>query len=126
MPNTAMMRKKNRDAKRRGIGIDMQLISDFPRYTAMSRDRFYHSVFTEKEIAYCTAKADPRQHFAARRAGKNAARKAIGDQFFDLKEIEITNEEDGHPIVKIGSTGKKVIISLSHTDTHAIAIALWQ
>lgn len=126
MNNISGRRKKNKHGGRKGIGMDMQAVSDFPRYGLKSRERFYRMRFTNKEIVYCAAKADPRQHFAVRLAGKNATRHALGDQLLDRKEIEIINEEDGHPVVRVGSTEKKVIISLSHTDTYAIAIAIWQ
>jgi len=92
--------------------------------------------FTPAEITYCTGKAWPAQHFAARLAAKEAVAKALrarGDQPLPWLDIEITNDEHGAPSVQLsGRTLESatrdgagpIAVSLSHCDEYATAVAL--
>lgn len=94
-------------------------------------EKFLHRVFTDKEIAYCTAKKNMQyQHFAARFAAKEAVFKAISECFpskYDIvwKNIEIVNDKKGRPCVHfIGLTLDEIQdidISLSHLKEYAVA-----
>ncbi|MFQ6002961.1 MAG: holo-ACP synthase, partial [Candidatus Zixiibacteriota bacterium] len=96
-------------------------------------DRFLHRVFTPWEIAYCKSKSSPEQSFAARFAAKEAILKAIGtglSQGIRWTSMEIVNDENGRPSVKLGKRIKdkigdrKILISMSHTKEYAIAQAI--
>ena len=50
----------------RGIGVDIDEIARFRRSIDEFGDRFLQRVFTPGEIAYCNAKQNMHQHFAAR------------------------------------------------------------
>lgn len=119
-----------------GAGTD---IISVPRIAAlMDRcgNRFLQRWFTPTEIAYCTGKAVPSRHFAARLAAKEAVVKAL-PMFWDgplpWRSIEILNEPRGRPVVRLSGDFSTVAqqagvrdvrVSLSHCDEYATAIAL--
>ena len=70
-------------------------------------EAFKRRVYTQREIDYCESKKSQKyQHYAARFAAKEATFKAISEQLKDKysiswKDIEITNNEQGKPQIKI-------------------------
>jgi len=115
-----------------GVGVDQELISAVPSHniTFLSRN------FTDAEIAYCRAQPSPASSFAARWAGKEAVFKSLGVKSSGaaapMKDIEILNNADGVPSVHLRGEAKlkagergitSVLISLSHSETVAIAFA---
>ncbi len=118
-----------------GTGIDMIEVERVA--SRVGRDSgFREMVFSIQEIEYCESKAAPFQHYAARFAAKEAFLKAIGrgwDSGLALYEIEIVNEENGKPRLRLsGNTAitlasleiRQVHISLSHLKTYATAIVI--
>lgn len=97
-------------------------------------DNFTSRIFTEKEIEYCEQKKKQKfQHYAARFTAKEAVFKALSKMLenkFDLtwKNIEITNEKDGRPMVTIIGISIKGIesidLSMSHCKEYAVATAI--
>jgi len=119
----------------RGIGVDIIEIDRIRKSIEDSGDRFLQKVFTEKEIEYCAGKANKFQHYAARFAAKEAVSKALatgwsGDFFW--KDVEVMNEASGAPRVTLyGKLRERlssavVLVSLSHSESHVVAIALIQ
>jgi fatty acid synthase subunit beta len=115
-----------------GVGVDQELISAVPSHNP----NFIARNFTDAEIAYCQKQPSPPSSFAARWVGKEAAFKSLGVKSQGaaaaMKEIEILNDEAGVPTVHLHGEAKrvaeqkgvsKVVISLSHSDTTAIAFA---
>jgi len=115
-----------------GVGVDQELISSVPSYNPT----FVERNFTADEIAYCRAQPSPPSSFAARWVGKEAVFKSLGVKSKGaaaaMKEIEILNDETGAPTVRLHGEAKskadekgisKVLISLSHSETVAIAFA---
>lgn len=94
-------------------------------------DKFLDRVFTKKEIDYCESKKNQKyQHYAARFAAKEAAFKAISWKIEDKyeicwKDIEVENDKQGRPILKITNIDLKDIenidISISHCKNYAVA-----
>lgn len=97
---------------------------------------FVERNFTEAEIAYCRSQPSPSSSFAARWVGKEAVFKSLGVKSSgaaaSMKEIEIVNDSSGVPTVALHGEAKakasakgisKVLISLSHSDTVAVAFA---
>ncbi|MEJ2578350.1 MAG: holo-ACP synthase [Kineosporiaceae bacterium] len=92
--------------------------------------------FTDAEIAYCTSRARPGQHFAARAAGKEAVIKALRlawDGPVAWSSVEIVRDDRGAPRVRLhGRVAEaaalagigEVALSLSHCDDYAVAMAL--
>ncbi len=118
-----------------GTGID---IIDVERIAQrVGKDSgFRELVFSREEINYCDSKASRFQHYAARFAAKEAFLKAIGRGWVNglsLFEIELLNEANGRPVMRIsGQTeielaplGIKIIhVSVSHLKTMATAIVI--
>ena len=118
-----------------GTGID---IIDVERIAQrVGKDSgFRELVFSRDEINYCDSKASRFQHYAARFAAKEAFLKAIGRGWVNglsLFEIELVNEANGRPVMRIsGQTeielaplGIKIIhVSVSHLKTMATAIVI--
>lgn len=110
------------------IGVDIEDISRFDK----KPQEFLDKLFTPLEQEYCGSKANPANHFAARFCAKEATFKAlssIGINQFSLKEIEIYNEENGCPRIRILNDNCKNIkfeLSLSHDKTKAIAFVTIQ
>jgi len=110
------------------IGADCQDFSVFKETDPKANPRFYSKIFTKNEMAYCTSKALPFQHFAARFAAKEAVIKALTPQRISHNQIEILNDERGRPHIKFhnGVLDKKYEfkVSISHTKSIAIAFVL--
>jgi holo-[acyl-carrier protein] synthase len=119
-----------------GIGTDIVAVA---RIAALMRDRgaaFLERWFTAREIGYCSRKAVPSRHFAARFAAKEAVAKALQmawDGPLPWRSIEIVNDPRGAPSVCLSGALRdaaleagvgEIRVSLSHCDEYAIACAL--
>ena len=114
-------------------GIDIVEVKRVKRLVERWGDRFLHRVFTPSEIAYCRGKSWPEQSLAARFAAKEAIVKAIGtglSQGIRWTSMEIVNDKNGRPSVKLGKRikdkigDKRILISMSHTKEYAVAQAI--
>jgi holo-[acyl-carrier protein] synthase len=118
-----------------GIGVDLV---EIPRLrTAIERhgERFYQRICLESELAYCHRHRDPIPCIAARFAAKEAVSKALGTGFgaqCEWKDIEVRRKASGEPFVVLhgaaAETARRlgiaqILLSLSHTETCAIAFA---
>jgi len=115
-----------------GIGTDIIEVKRVEKMVAKGR-QYLETIFTEKEMDYCEAKARRSEHYAARYAAKEAILKALGTGWrggLAYSDIEITNEELGKPQVFVRGEVKvffdhhqiqQTSISLSHTKEIAIA-----
>ncbi len=116
-----------------GIGIDLV---EVPRIEiAISRwgGRFEARVFTKKELTYCNSKKDKSQRLACRFAAKEAMLKALGTGWrdgIDWKEIEVSNDELGKPIISLSGKAeeisrqlgvKNVLLSITSTKNYGAA-----
>jgi len=115
-----------------GVGVDQELISAVPSHNPT----FIERNFTEAEVTYCRAQPSPQSSFAARWVGKEAIFKALGvaskGASAAMSEIEILPDENGAPQVTLHGDAKAaadskniktIHISLSHSETTAIAFA---
>jgi holo-[acyl-carrier protein] synthase len=119
-----------------GTGIDIVEIARLEEVIARRGHRFADRVFTESERAYCDGRPRPAIHYAGRFAVKEAVLKAIRTGWVKgirWTDIEVTLGASGAPSVrltggalararKIGVTSFH--ISISHTDTNAVACAI--
>jgi holo-[acyl-carrier protein] synthase len=116
-----------------GIGVDvvdvkrMKIVLD-ARGTPLIR-----KLFTETEIAYCAAKKNPHEHYAARFAAKEAVSKAMQTGWsgkFRWRDVEVINNPSGAPRVNLHDFVAQqlehcsVHISLSHTENTVVAFAI--
>jgi holo-[acyl-carrier protein] synthase len=119
-----------------GLGTDIVAVA---RIAALMRARgaaFLERWFTATEIRYCSRKAVPARHFAARFAAKEAVVKALPvawDGPLPWRSIEIINDSRGAPSVSLSGAILDAAIkagigdirvSLSHCHEYATAIAL--
>jgi holo-[acyl-carrier protein] synthase len=118
-----------------GIGTDIIEIKRVEKMVARGR-QYLETIFTEKEMDYCDARARKSEHYAVRYAAKEAVLKALGTGWrggLAYADIEITNEESGKPKILVRGEVKKYFdqyqirqtsISLSHTRDIAIAVII--
>ena len=117
------------------VGTDIVAVD---RIAALIRDRtgtFLERWFTGREIDYCSRKAVPNRHFAARLAAKEAVFKALliaWDGPLPWRSIEIINDSRGAPSVRLSGAFwhaatqagvGEIKVSLSHCDEYATAVA---
>ncbi len=117
-------------------GVDFVDIRRIGESLARHRQPFLDRVFTPTEQTYCLARKNQLQHFAGRFAAKEAVMKVLGTGWaggIAWTDIEVTNAPSGQP--RVALTGRcaevadglgiaAVLISISHTDTHAMASAI--
>jgi len=119
-----------------GNGIDIVECVRIKSLIDRHGERFLNRIFTAAELDYCLRHKRRWEHLAGRFAAKEAILKVIGTGWRDKiawTDMEITNDSAGKPEVKItGRTAeianqlgiKKILLSISHTETYAIASAI--
>jgi holo-[acyl-carrier protein] synthase len=120
----------------RGIGIDLVRIGRMREVIARWDERFLRRVFTDGEIAYCRARRDPVQHFAARFAAKEAGLKALGTGLrlgVSWRELEVRRERGRAPTLVLSGRsreiglargGRVMLLALTHEGDYALAQAM--
>ena len=113
---------------RMSVGIDVQEVSAFEDWELPEQRGLLERVFTERERAWCLSMPHPAQHLAARFAAKEALIKALAPfEPASFEEIEIERGEDGRPSARLTIAAARsyaVRLSLSHSDSQAVAVAL--
>lgn len=116
-----------------GCGIDLVKIERIEKIIKRWGDNFTSRIFTISEREYCEKKKDNKyQSYAGKFAAKEALLKALGLGLrgVNWKEIEITNNELGQPIIDTSGKLKNIVltkgvskyfITISHTKEYAIA-----
>lgn len=119
------------------IGLGCDLIETERIHGVLKRhgDRFLQRIFTAEEQAYCSTLKHPHKHYAARWAAKEAVSKAfttgIGEHL-DWTSISVYHGTRKEPLVRLDAKAAALLqqvgathvwLSLSHIDTHAMAVA---
>lgn len=121
-----------------GIGVDIVEINRIASAICRYGSSFLNRIYTENEQDYCLSCSNRRithQRFAARFAAKEAVFKCLGisEKGMRWKDMEILNEANGKPFVKLHGellevskeAGiKEVLVSLSHSKEYAVAYAV--
>lgn len=111
-----------------GLGTDIVEIDRIKQSIIKHQNHFLDRLFTKNEQDYCQGHRNPEVQFAGRYAAKEAIAKAIGSGFGkELKwtDFEIVNQENGKPeVVFIHSSPLKILVSISHCRTYAVATAI--
>ncbi len=113
------------------VGLDLLEIGRLERALAR-HPALAERLFTDAERAYAAARARPGQHLAARFCAKEAVAKALALSGWSFREVEVVNDDDGVPSVRLhGSAaaraaelGARVEVSLTHTRESAGAVAI--
>lgn len=119
-----------------GTGTDIVEVNRIKSALENLGDKFKNKIFTQQEIDYCEQyKIRKYSHYAARFAAKEAFSKAIGTGFargFKFKEVSVESLESGKPEIILNGEMKEkygsysIQLSLSHTDTNAIAYLIME
>ncbi len=119
-----------------GIGIDIIEVARIQASHERFGERFLKRILHPKEISYCLGYKMPAPFLAARFAAKEAISKAFGTGIgsqLGWQDMEVDHRDSGEPFVILHGNGQKlmeargaraVLISLSHTQTYAAAVAI--
>ena len=119
-----------------GVGIDLIEVSRIAASYEKYGERFLNRILHPAEISYCLSHKNPAPFLAARFAAKEAISKAFGTGIgaqLGWQDMEVGRKESGEPFVILHGNGEKllkerngriVLISLSHTQVHATAVAI--
>ena len=112
------------------IGNDLVDVSRIKNSINSLGNKFLDRIYTEVEQNYCQSKVNPSVHFAGRFAAKEAIIKAIKSSGYNkpilFSSIAIHAGDNGEPVVILDfSCNGKFKLTISHTDTYAIATALY-
>jgi holo-[acyl-carrier protein] synthase len=119
-----------------GVGIDIIEVGRIQASLEKFGERFVNRVLHPNEIAYCNSHKRPAPFVAVRFAAKEAISKAFGTGIgsqLSWHDMEVGRKPSGEPFVILHEAGQKllrerggrvVLISLSHTQEHATAIAI--
>ncbi len=121
-----------------GIGIDIIEVARIQASYEKFGERFLKRILHPNEIKYCLSYKAPGPFLAARFAAKEAISKAFGTGIgaqLGWQDMEVGRRDSGEPFVILHQAGQKllrarggraVLISLSHTQDHAAAVAILQ
>lgn len=121
-----------------GVGIDLIEVARIQASHEKFGERFLNRILHANEIAYCLSHKMPAPFLAARFAAKEAISKAFGTGIgaqLAWHDMEVARRESGEPYVILHGKGEEllkarggraVLISLSHTQQHATAIAIME
>jgi len=117
-------------------GIDLVECKRLGEVVERHGERFLRRVFTPGELAYCRRQRRPVEHLAGRFAAKEAVLKALGTGWrggIAWTDVEVASAPSGQPRVELSGRCREIaealglsciLISISHTATHAIASAI--
>lgn len=118
-----------------GVGTDIVSVGRIDRLVRERGRTFLPRWFTAAEIEYCSRKAVPSRHFAARFAAKEAVVKALPTRFrgpLAWRSVEILPGDGDGPSVRLSGVAREaaaaagvvgIRVSLSHCDEFATAVA---
>jgi holo-[acyl-carrier protein] synthase len=119
-----------------GTGIDIIEVTRIRGSFERFGERFVNRILHPAEIAYCLSHRDPAPFLAARFAAKEAISKAFGTGIgaqLGWQDLEVGRKPSGEPFVILHGGGQKLLterggarvhLTLSHTEHHAVAMAI--
>jgi len=116
-----------------GIGVDLVDVERVARIL-QTRATFRERVFTPTEIEYCERQANPAESYAARWAGREACRKALGGiREMRWHDVRVDRAPTGAPSMALEGTSKaradalgvsEVKVALTHERRMAAAFCV--
>lgn len=119
-----------------GTGIDIIEVARIRASFERFGDRFLNRILHPAEISYCLSHRNPAPFLAGRFAAKEAISKAFGTGIgseLNWRDMEIGRKQSGEPFVILHGQGQALFkqragralhVNLSHTQTHATAMAI--
>jgi holo-[acyl-carrier protein] synthase len=118
-----------------GLGCDIIETERIRHVLEKHGERFLKRVFTEEEQAYCSSVKHSHKHYAARWAAKEAVSKAfttgIGEHL-EWTSVSVYHGSRKEPLARLDAKAQALLeqvgathvwLSLSHIDSHAMAVA---
>ncbi len=119
-----------------GMGIDLVEIDRFKSALKRHGDRLLNKIFTDGERKYCESGLNRLAHYTARFAAKEAVLKALGTGWaggIAWTDVDVVHEKSGQATIRLSGVAgkvaeekgvKSVLVSISHTDRYANAVAV--
>jgi holo-[acyl-carrier protein] synthase len=119
-----------------GIGIDIIEVARIQASFEKFGERFVKRILHPDELAYCLSHNSPAPFIAVRFSAKEAISKAFGTGIgaqLGWHDMEVRRKDSGEPYVILHGGGQEllearggraVMISLSHTQNYAAAVAV--
>ena len=116
-----------------GIGLDITDLKRIRKLYEDKADRFLQKIYSPEEIKTCLDRKDPIPGLAARFAAKEAFSKCLGLGWggkINWSDVAVINDEKGKPELllrnnaKEATIGKKIWVSLTHTEEYAAATVI--
>lgn len=119
-----------------GIGVDIIEVSRIKASYERFGERFLKKILHNSEVDYCLSHKEPAPFLAARFAAKEAVSKAFGTGIgsqLNWQDMQVARRSSGEPYVILHGGGltllesrraKHVLLTLSHTASHAVAVAI--
>ena len=119
-----------------GTGIDLIEVARIKSAFERHGERFLNKILRPEETRYCLSHKEPAPFLAARFAAKEAISKAFGTGIgaqLGWLDMEVGRKDSGEPFVILHDRGaellrqrggRAVLISLSHTQQQATAVAI--
>lgn len=113
-----------------GIGIDIVKIARMKAAVERWDRRFLDRIFTESEIRYAYLRNEPYRSLSVKFAAKEALIKAASSLSIPLREIEVLNQENGKPYIRVSDRLRNFFekhrirqahVSLSHEEDYGVA-----
>ena len=111
------------------IGTDIVQVERIKKLLNNNGNKFLNKIYTKDEINYCNSNSEPHIHLSGKYAAKEAVKKALLSkniiEAISLKKIEILNNKNKSPYVKIDDLDDiNINITISHENEYAVAFAL--
>lgn len=118
------------------VGVDVIEVDRVRKVYERQKNRFLKRVFTQEEQDYCFSKSNPFPHLAARFAAKEAVSKSFSTgigKLFGWTSASVYHGPRMQPLIRLDDQGKRLLeawggtevrITLSHTKTTAVAVAV--
>jgi holo-[acyl-carrier protein] synthase len=120
-----------------GVGVDLVEVARIEKLLAERGRHVFERLLTPAEATYCESMARPAEHVAVRLAAKEAVYKALqgsaAARGIGWRDTEVIRSVDGRPEAQLSGRAaeraqelgvRRVLLSLSHTHTTAIAVAV--
>ena len=111
------------------VGIDIEMCERFKNF-----DDKNHKVFTQNEVEYAHMRTNPHIHLAGFFCAKESVAKALKVGFgakIWASDIEVLHNNNGAPQINLSNKklsdlldGRKIKISISHTNLIATAVCI--
>jgi holo-[acyl-carrier protein] synthase len=117
------------------LGADLIEVARIRGVIERHGERFLDRILTDEEKKYCSSMGAPHKHIAARFAAKEAISKCFTTGIgaaFGWKSASVYHGMRHEPLVRLDAQGQAllahvgathVMVTLSHTETHALAVA---